>query len=153
MRTNSFTFKKTKSVKIVTEYPAISIDLTVTEAADLAAYIRPASTPDCRFRELLYALKKFLWANGNPQSDLVPDNNVKAFRMVTRKGEVSEGEVGEVKDVRTLAAGNRIYRPGRATYGTRDHGYANGAPGLFTDGLSEGGSGWRYCDTDGLVTK
>lgn len=35
MRTKAFTFKKTKRIKVVTEHPAISVDLTCDEAAVL----------------------------------------------------------------------------------------------------------------------
>ena len=44
MRTNMFTFKKTKRVKVVTEYPAICVDLTKEEASALADIIEEGST-------------------------------------------------------------------------------------------------------------
>jgi hypothetical protein len=77
-----FTFKKTKRVKVITEHQGISVDLTVKEAADLVAYLAPASTPDCRFLDLLRTLRAFAEANGG-KSDLEParDRQDYAFRM------------------------------------------------------------------------
>ena len=46
MRANEFTFKKTKRVKTVTEHQGISLDLTVTEAADLAELVGNCATGD-----------------------------------------------------------------------------------------------------------
>jgi general stress protein 26 len=43
MRTHLFTFKKTKRVKTVTEYPAISVDLTKDEAKELMEIIARAT--------------------------------------------------------------------------------------------------------------
>jgi hypothetical protein len=39
VRTNLFTFKKTKRIKMVTEYPAITVDLTKEEVLELAKVI------------------------------------------------------------------------------------------------------------------
>lgn len=85
MRTSEFTFKKTKRVKVVTEHAGISIDLTVQEAADLAAYLRPVGTPDCRYQPLYEAVSGFAKKHG-AVSDLVPvmGTDPYCFRMVKK---------------------------------------------------------------------
>lgn len=84
MRTKEFTFKKTKRVKQVEEHAAISIDLTVKEAADLVQYLAGAHTPDCRYQPLLDALRAFIIKYPEVKSDLVRDTRVTpyGFRMV-----------------------------------------------------------------------
>lgn len=63
MRTKEFTFKKTKRVKTVTEHPAISVDLTVSEARLLAYHLNAVPTveeedecPDADAGESMYLL-------------------------------------------------------------------------------------------------
>ena len=80
MRASEFTFKKTKRVKVVVQYRAISIDLTENEAADLLAYLVPACTPDCRYQDLVDALRCFCDKTG-VVSDLRAANS---FRMVSK---------------------------------------------------------------------
>lgn len=77
MRTKEFQFKKTKTVKPVTTHDAISIDLTVNEAADLHALISVAHTPNGRYLPLLAALANFTEKHG-VTSDLEPCG---VFRM------------------------------------------------------------------------
>ncbi len=80
MRVKPFTFTKTKRVK--TEHKGISIDLTVKEAADLAAYLSVAATPDCRYNDLYDALSCFARENG-VSSDLTPSlgTTIWCFKM------------------------------------------------------------------------
>lgn len=83
MKTKEFTFKKTKRVKVVSEYHAISVDLTVKDAADLVAYLAGAHTPDLRYQPLLDKLRDFVNKHGGV-SDLVRDISATpyGFRMV-----------------------------------------------------------------------
>lgn len=81
MRTKTFTFQKTKRIKVTEVTPAICVDLTVKEAADLVAYLKPANTPDSRFMPLLEALRAFTTEHG-VKSDLKPGDEVLSFRMV-----------------------------------------------------------------------
>lgn len=97
MRTKPFTFKKTERVKVVTEYKGISVDLTVQEAADLAAYLTPAMTPDCRFIPLLEALQAFIGANGGVKSDLVHCDVVGGFTMVALKDKALKDKVPKAR--------------------------------------------------------
>ncbi len=68
MRTNKFTFKKTKKIKVVEEHKGLSVDLTLQEASDLLAIIcRIGGISKARtetFEPLLDALKSFLSENG-----------------------------------------------------------------------------------------
>ena len=127
MRTNRFTFKKTQRVKTVTVVPAISIDLTKEEAAEILLRINEGSGPDEDCDE--------------PKSDdkqgildcMVYDlcANLRAF-------------IGP----RELKKGDRIYKPGRTTYGDRSFGYVPAELSFFTNGKFADGRGWRFCDTD-----
>ncbi len=67
MRTKEFTFKKTKRVKTVTEHPAISVDLTVQDAANLQALLGQATGPGSG-TTIYQALRDFVDKNnGTPE--------------------------------------------------------------------------------------
>jgi hypothetical protein len=61
MRTKPFTFTKTKRVKVTTEHPAISIDLTKAEAANLRKLLGRTSGPGSMglFSDLYEKLNEF----------------------------------------------------------------------------------------------
>lgn len=145
MRTKPFTFVKTKRIKTVTEHKGICVDLTVQEAADLAAYLKPAQTPDCRFTNLLNALEAFCEEN-NAKSDLSNDPTQRCFRMVTQK---------EAQATRFLA-----YAPTRTPIVPRKAKVGDevvnvdglkwtirSTPGLFVKDACGPGSVWRFVDT------
>lgn len=46
MRAKTFTFKKTKRIKVETTFKAISIDLTVSDAEEVLHRLRLASRPE-----------------------------------------------------------------------------------------------------------
>jgi hypothetical protein len=71
MRSKPFTFKKTKRIKQVVHHPAISVDLTVQEAADLYVVLAHVAGADDvastvmneLFLPLLDAIEDFLLNN------------------------------------------------------------------------------------------
>lgn len=137
MKTKTFTFKKTKRVKTVTEYPAISVDLTVKEAADLVAYLTPATTPDGRYQNLLDALRNFAREHG-AVSDLVIDKHSTALFggfVMKRAPLLAQEKVAQAPASRPRKPGDLVYRPNGELGYTRERPYKiMSNPEYFTNG-------------------
>ncbi len=90
MRAKEFTYKKTKMVKTVTEFPGISLDLTVQEAANLRDIIGNVGTESDEVRELvagLYAALTQFWAdNGSVRPDIACGSISAPVRTGFRRG-------------------------------------------------------------------
>lgn len=130
MRTHLFTFTKTKRVKVVTETPAISIDLTKEEADELRQYLElgydvadnTATPVEVAMGDLLVRLQEFTGNRSEP-----------------------------VKEPRKAKVGDVVYIPGDAIYGKAGNSgpwTIGSAPEAFTGGLCS----WYFLDTGEPVT-
>jgi hypothetical protein len=144
MRTNEFTFKKTKRVKTVTEHAGLSVDLTKEEAAALLELVLLGSETDesddgpddvwTTMYNLAQALRKFIG----------PDE--------TKRVEAAVAGESCPNARRTAVKGDLIYYVGPDEFATKTHTKATPWKILSSPDIFSASGNWRHADTDELVT-